>query len=412
MELKYIQRVGFQLKRLVIGSLVGMLFLTACGNEEQDETGNGQQDTGSQEEVKNNNVENEEINNQQEEDAEADNNEEEQSNNMTEQDGREDREVEINDEASDETDKDTSSQEATNTKNTYFDINSKTVQDELFNIDDTNGNNLTFSQDVITEGMTQTEIEDLYGEYDLIYPGHGRPIVVYGNLGVSYSESFPYGTDDEQAREDINPDENRVEDVFFYAGLPYEEVISAVGTPDTDVYETTGGPVSGLLLMEYNIDEQENTIIKGQFHLHENENGELMVDIFQINEEPLSDETLETNEPDVSSYDKETINSFIEAYIDNLMDYYNNGNEDALLTMTPKDSPNFQKLERNKESDNFSNHKTYSLEVLDISEELGEYSVTVEREYSHASSNGREKTQVVYTIFNTTNGFRVFDYEE
>lgn len=179
MELKYIQRVGFQLKRLVIGSLVGMLFLTACGNEEQDETENGQQDTGSQEEVKNNNVENEEINNQQEEDAEADNNEEEQSNNMTEQDGREDREVEINDEASDETDEDTSSQEATNTKNTYFDINSKTVQDELFNIDDTNGNNLTFSQDVITEGMTQTEIEDLYGEYDLIYPGHGRPIVVW-----------------------------------------------------------------------------------------------------------------------------------------------------------------------------------------------------------------------------------------
>lgn len=391
------------------GTLVGMLFLTACGDEEQDEAVNSQQDTESQEEAENNNMENKEKNNELEEDAEAENNEETPSNTEAEQDAHEDSEMEMNDAASVDTDEGTSSEEDTHTKNTHFDINSKAVQDELFNIDD---NTLTFSQDVITEGMTQSEIEDLYGEYDLVYPGHGRPVVIYDNLGVIYSESFPYGTDDEQAREDINPDENRVEDVLFYAGLPYDEVISAIGEPDTDVYETTEGPVSGLLLMEYNIDEQEDTITKGQFSLHEAENGELMVNILQINEEPTDAEATGMSESDVSDYDEETITSFIESYIDSLMDYYNNGDEDILLTMTPKESPNFQKIKRNKESDNFSNHETYHIEVLDITKESGEYSVTVEREYSHASSDGRETTEVIYTIVNTTNGFRVFDYEE
>lgn len=58
MKLKYVQRVGWHLKRLVTGTLVGMLFLTACGDEEQDEAVNSQQDTESQEEAENNNMEN------------------------------------------------------------------------------------------------------------------------------------------------------------------------------------------------------------------------------------------------------------------------------------------------------------------------------------------------------------------
>lgn len=380
-------------------SLLVILTLWGCQNDEQNE------DT---QEAGNENNSEEETDSQVEESG---NDESTETDNQSESDTSEDTDSATNEESTDETEENASSEDSSN-EDTRFDINSDEVQDQLFNLDNADSNSLTFSQDVITEGMTQTEVEDLYGEFDLIYPGEGRPAVIYGNLGVSYSEAFPYGTDDEQAREDIDPDENRVEDVFYYADVPYDEVISALGEPDTDVYETTEGPVGGLLLMEYELEERENSTIIGQFSLHEEDNGELVVDLLQINEEPNDGEMLEPEGTEVSDEDEERINFFIETYIDSLMDYYNNGDSDRLLTMTQTESPNFWAIEENKESGDFSDHETYNIEILDIEETQSEFQVTVEREYSHASSDGRETTEVVYTIIETPRGFQVFDYEE
>lgn len=154
----------------------------------------------------------------------------------------EEQDTDSNESTNNVSEEDTNSEE-NQTPDTQFDIDSETVQQELFNFEQTE-DSLTFSQDVITESMTQTEVENLYGEYDLIYPGHGIPIIIYGNLGVRYSESFT----DEAQEENINPDENTVEDVFYYADTPYDEVVSALGEPDTDVYETTEGPVGGIYI--------------------------------------------------------------------------------------------------------------------------------------------------------------------
>ena len=358
-------------------------------------------------ESENDNTADEETVNQTEQTDEESNHEDNQDDKQSTEDNEN---INTNSEAASDEGNESISSEGGQTSDTHFDVNSETVQQELFNLDQTE-DSLSFSQDVITEGMTQTEVENLYGEYDLIYPGHGIPIIIYGNLGVRYSESFT----DEAEEENVNPDENTVEDVFYFADTPYDEVISALGEPDTDVYETTEGPVGGILLMEYFLEEGDNSTFKGQFNLHEDDNGELIVDLFQIIEEPNDGEMLEpedNQEYEVSELDVERMTFFIETYIDSLMNYYNNGDSDQLLTMTREESPNFWSLEENQESGNFSDHETYNIEILDVEKTRSGFLVTVEREYSHASSNGRETTEVVYNIIDSSQGFRVYDYEE
>lgn len=291
---------------------------------------------------------------------------------------------------------------------TSFDINADEVQAALFSSGSIDGDELTFSQDFITEGMSQTEIEAQFGAYDFVYPGHGRPVTIYGNLGVIYSEIMPHGTDDEMADENINPDENLVENVMYYAGLSYDDVVDALGEPDVDVYETEEGPVSGLLFMEYVIENREDTSIMGRFWLHENEAGEIMVDVMTVDEVPH-----DVNDPgDGQSEDRERIEIFISEYIDDLMNYYNNGNEDILMR-TDETSPNYEKLLENQASGDYQEHETYELIVNEINlVEENVYEVNVSREYAHATSNGRNITEVAYTIVDSPQGMMVYDYVE
>ncbi len=295
---------------------------------------------------------------------------------------------------------------------TLFDINSTEVQETLFSSSSIEENNLTFSQDVITEGMSQTEIEEQFGAYDLVYPGHGRPVTIYGNLGIVFSEIVPHGTNDEFADENVNPDENIVENVMYYAGLPYDEVVDALGEPDDDIYETEGGPVSGLLFMEYVIEDREDSTIIGSFWLHENESGEIMVDVMTVDEVPNDVDDGAAQEPeDIDSDEAERIELFITGYIDDLMNYYNNGNEDILMR-TDETSPNYDKITANQASGDYSNHETYAINVNNITAtEENVYEVIVTREYSHATSNGRNITEVEYTIVETPQGLMLYDYQ-
>lgn len=316
-----------------------------------------------------------------------------------------------------------SSEESANSENqkdgknaTLFDIHSDEVKKILFSSNSVKENHLTFSQDVITQGMSQTEVEEHYGTYDLIYQGHGGPVVIYGNLGVNYSKTLPYGTNDEQADKDINPDKNIVEDVKFYAGLPYDEVVDALGAPDVDVYETKGGPMSGLQLMEYVIEDKKNSTITGTFWLHDNESGEKIVDLMTVDEVPDDAEDITAyhskEAEDIDSKNKERLELFINGYIEDLMGYYNNGDKD-ILSRTRETSPNYKKISTNNASRNYINHETYELDIIDIKAvEENVYEITVSREYSHATSNGRNITEVEYSIVETPQGFMIHDYQE
>lgn len=392
--------------RLVIFSTISLLILTSCQSNENDVEPDGNTEEAtveSSDESANDRTSKEKTSNEQPEtDGSSEAPTEEDVNSEKEGEGT----------ASPEESGDDSS----NPDATSFDIHSDEVQQALFDSGSVKTENLTFSQDVITKGMSQSEVEERYGPYDWIYPGHGSPVVIYGNLGVNYSEVFPYGTNDEQADEDINPDENIVEDVKFYAGLPYDEVVDALGAPDVDVYETEGGPVSGLQLMEYVIEDKEESTITGTFWLHDNESGEKIVDLMTVDEVPDHMEESTVREPqeseDVSEDEEERMKAFISNYTDDLTNYYNNDEED-ILTFTREESPNYEKISVNKASGNYRNHRTYDVDVIDIkNNETNEYEVTVTRNYEHISSNGRRTTVVEYTIVNTPQGFMIYDYEE
>src|SRR5699024_1608998 len=124
-----------------------------------------------------------------------------------------------------------------------FDLNSPEVHSQF--IGTTSGNaDGTFGQNTITKGMTQAEVEKMYGPYDFtLYTGGSAP-AFYGNLAVFYSEYAPYGTGNDTSESSINPDENFVESVYYYAGVTESELIDALGEPDDQ--DDGSGSMNGL----------------------------------------------------------------------------------------------------------------------------------------------------------------------
>lgn len=328
----------------------------------------------------------------------------------------------------------TSSDDTSDRNPIAFDIRSEDVQEALFDPAGVETENPTFSQDTITIGMSQSEVEAQYGEPDFVYPGHGGPVINYGNLGLNYHDSSSFLSNDNQDQEALDPDKNTVTNVMFYADLPYEEVVDALGPPYVDVYETSGGPVEGLQLMDYTIEDREETTITGTFWLYDNEEGEKIVAVMTMDEvsddaESASNRGTEEKEEvgeddneredfmspqeteDLSEDDEERMTAFINNYTEDLTNYYNNDDE-TIHTFTDEQSPNYEKISANKTSGNYSNHETYDVDVTDIEIEGGEYTVTVSRDYEHISSNGRRTTVVEYTTFNTPKGFMIYDYKE
>ncbi|GAA3716599.1 hypothetical protein GCM10022378_03550 [Salinicoccus jeotgali] len=395
--------------RLVLFSILSLLILSSCqsdaaSDDEADSTKTGTEEASVQDSGDNadtNASENEKNNEEPDAGASSEEPTEESKNNRNES----------TTESSDgQTDESNNKQNAT-----AFDIHSNSVQQTLFDPDGVKTENLTFSQDVITEGMSRAEVEARYGSYDLIYPGHGGPVVIYGNLGVNYSDPGPFINEDEQTEETANPEENTVTNVMYYAGLPYEKVVDALGTPDVDVYETEGGPVSGQQLMKYEIEDKEDSTVIGTFWLHDNEAGEKIVDIMTMDDVP--DDVEQVADPDSEetgelSEEEKRITHFIEGYIEELMAYYN-GNAEDIMTFTRENSPNFEKISANKDSGNYRNHETYGINVKDVTQSDGNtYEVTTTRKYSHATSNGKRLTEVEYSIVETPQGFMIFDYQE
>lgn len=112
-----------------------------------------------------------------------------------------------------------------------FDINSPEVQSQFIGTDNINDEGY-FEQDAITVGMSQTEIEEKYGPYDFTLQAGGSAPAFYGNLAMIYSEFAPYGDGEDASDSSINPDENYVEAVYYYAGITENELIEAWGEPE------------------------------------------------------------------------------------------------------------------------------------------------------------------------------------
>ncbi|WP_020008533.1 hypothetical protein [Salinicoccus albus] len=392
--------------RVIFLSIISLLILSSCqSNETSEETANNAADNTDETTAESSD---ESTNNETSEETAS---KEQSETNETSEGPTEENKNSAN-EAEEQKSANNSNDNENNQNATAFDIHSDAVQQALFSPSSIEEENLTFSQDVITQGMSRAEVEEQYGTYDLIYPGEGAPVVIYGNLGVVYSDSRPFIPNKDPGEENTTPDENNVEDVLFYAGLPYNEVVEALGEPDVGVYETEGGPVGGVQRMEYVIEDKETATVKGVFDLHENEAGEEIVGSMLVTEEPDDADESTAQQPEESgTINRDRFDAFISNYINSLMAYYNNGN-DTILDYMREESPMYEKISSNKASGNYRNHETYHTEIIDITNVEGNvYEVIVSREYSHETSNGRSTTEVEYTIVETPQGFMIFDYQ-
>lgn len=309
-----------------------------------------------------------------------------------------------------------------------FDINSQEVQSQLFGT--TSGNeDGTFVQDAITNGMTQTEVEEKYGPYDFtFYVEGGASPAFYGNLAVVYSESAPYGqgNGNDSSDSNINPDENYVENVWYFAHTTEAELLEAFGEPDE--YNAGDRTMNGLPHYIYEGEGEDGKYFitgVGTFNTPEGERiGLIKREIFDENPKSANTTSTEpryldeyytsgfpvtlTEEYDYFTYD--TLRNFIfQTYLDSLADYYNDVNNDVLSLL---DGNALEKIQANKASGNFSNHNNYpgtTVSARQISDR--EYTITVNRTYSHATSNGEETSEVTYTVSDTDGMLKITDFQ-
>ncbi len=329
--------------------------------------------------------------------------------------------------AEDKDNQTTESEEHTKASNSalLFDINSPEVQSQLLGTSAGNDQG-TFEQDVITEGMTQTEVEELYGPYEFTFYAGGASPAFHGNLGVVYSERAPYGPGDDGSDSSINPDENYVEYVWYFAHITEEELINALGEPDQ--YDDGSRSMNGLPHYVYEGEGEDGRYFITGASTYNSPEGEriglIKREIFDEDpkEQASSDNGKRyfedyytegfpielTEEDDYFTYD--TLRNFIfKTYLDSLADYYNDENDDVLSIL---EGNALDKIQANKASGNFADHQNYpgtTVSVQQISER--EYQITVNRTYSHATSNGQETSQVTYTVLDTNGMLKITDYQ-
>jgi len=392
--------------------------MTACSNDtENNETAS--------EESSEENSEEKNIENREEDEADTANTENQEESEA----GQSEEESEpADDTEEDKTGKQTAADQADQSDSSsdlMFDLNSPEVQAQLLGTSAGNDEG-TFEQDFITEGMTQTEVEELYDPYEFTFYSGGASPAFHGNLGVVYSERAPYGPGDDGSDSSINPDENYVEYVWYYAHIESDELINALGEPDDYndgsqsmnglphyVYEGEGDDgryyITGA--STYNSPEGERIgLIKREIFDEDpkeqasSDNGERYFEDYFTEGFPVE----LTEEDDYFTYD--TLRNFIfKTYLDNLADYYNDENDDVLSIL---EGNALDKIQANKASGNFADHQNYpgtTASVQQISER--EYQITVNRTYSHATSNGQETRQVTYTVLDTNGMLKITDYE-
>lgn len=398
--------------------LILLLIMTACSNDtENNETAS--------EESSEENSEEKNIENREEDEADTANTENQEESEA----GQSEEESEpADDTEEDKTGKQTAADQADQSDSSsdlMFDLNSPEVQAQLLGTSAGNDEG-TFEQDFITEGMTQTEVEELYDPYEFTFYSGGASPAFHGNLGVVYSERAPYGPGDDGSDSSINPDENYVEYVWYYAHIESDELINALGEPDDYndgsqsmnglphyVYEGEGDDgryyITGA--STYNSPEGERIgLIKREIFDEDpkeqasSDNGERYFEDYYTEGFPVE----LTEEDDYFTYD--TLRNFIfKTYLDNLADYYNDENDDVLSIL---EGNALDKIQANKASGNFADHQNYpgtTASVQQISER--EYQITVNRTYSHATSNGQETSQVTYTVLDTNGMLKITDYE-
>lgn len=401
------------------------LLLVACGNEEAASEDNEETaENESSEDVTKLEEENEELKKQLEE---QENEDTEEASAESENDDNKDSSSKENSSTEDEQSEKSDDQDNnTEVNKSYliFDLNSPEVQSQF--IGTTEGSkDGTFDQNTISTGMTQTEVEEMYGPYDFtLYTGGSAP-AFYGNLAVVYSEYAPYGTGNDTSDSSINPDENFVEGVYYYAGVTESELIDALGEPDENV--SSDQSMNGLPYYVYQGEGKDGKYYITGATTFETPDGNTI----GLIKRDILDEKPEDNSTNSSTdmyfddfahtsgfpitltksddfYIFDTLTNFTNDYISYLVAYYNDESDDVLDYIS---GSALDKIYANKETGNFSDHQNYYTEMTSIIQsDVDEYQVTLDRTYSHATSDGESTSSVTYTVIDN-GALQVVDYK-
>lgn len=399
-----------------------ILLLAACGNNEEPSTEEATATEGEDNsEMTELEEENEELRRQLEEQDEEDGDEEV----AVEETGEDDTNAETK--GSEDTQ---SSEKAGNQDNKtegdrsdlVFDINSPEVQ-AYINKNDNYDDEGNFVQDAISVGMTQSEIETLYGMHDFIIPSLStEAAAIYENVAVVYEERGPYvaGTDS-----DIDPDYNRANRVLYFSNLPIDELLDTMGTPDSQLTNLMG--TQNYIYEGDSSNDEWGTIVLSE---HETSEGLRFGSLSVYDDEMVSNDDSTSNTANEGSYfgDEaqtegfpvtlteeddnfiyDTLRNFIfSTYLNSLADYYNDV-DNEILNLTEGNA--LQTVQENKESGYFQDYQNGTGDIVSIEQiSENEYSVTVNRTFSHASSDGEQSTQVTYTVADIDGVLKISDF--
>lgn len=399
---------------------VFVLVLAACGNSEDTSSEEDGVATGeSTNEMSELEEENEELRRQLEEQEDENGNDEASEEAEA---GSDDNETESSDtvEGTESEDNQNDNTEG-DRSDLVFDINSSEVQSQL--IGTNSGNNEgNFEQDAITIGMSQTEVEEMYGAYDFSFYYQGAAPAFYENLAVVYSELGPYGQGDgsDASMNDINPDENIIESVYYYAGITESEMIEALGEPDDQddgsrsmnglphyIYEGEGEDgryyTTGASTINTPQGERIGLIMRGIHEENPNEANQSTV-----NEEDIP--VTEEPDPNAEIKDEYDYEYLLTEYLQRLAAHYNMVEYDDVYYYLKRGSAAYDKIAENKASGHFTGHETIDVELIELTD-LGDGTVELnaDRVYSHDNSEGQRIANVNYIVNAETH--EVLDFE-
>lgn len=371
------------MKKIFLIQIIVLVFvISACSNSEENE------------EVTNENAEETET-----EDSTESTEVETEENESTEEDSTTEAQV---DDTEGENEESTGTASVNPKDGLYFDLNSPEVQAQFFSTTEGNEDG-TFKQDLITNGMTQTEVEEKYGAYDFTFPTGGGSPAIYGNLGVMYSERAPYGTgEDDSSNSNINPDENYVEYVWYYARVTGDELTQILGEPD--IYEEEES-MNGLPFYVYQGQGEDGRYYSTGASTYNSPDGEMV----GLVKREIFDELPGEDNAMIEADEEEAISVIEETYPPLLADYYNNETENVTRYVA---GDALEKIQANRESGDFAVHQSISMEITNV-EQLSdtEYQITANRTYSHAGSNGEQTEEVTYTLTQDGNTFVITNFE-
>ena len=381
------------MKKLWWSQIIVLIFvLSACSNsEENEETSNDSTEETETEKSTESTDDETEDNEPTEEEGSKDESTEEDSTTEKQSDDSEGENEESTDTASEDPKADL-----------YFDLNAPEVQAQFFSTTEGNEDG-TFQQDLITNGMTQTEVEEKYGTYEFTFPTGGGSPAIYGNLGVMYSERAPYGTgEDDSSNPNINPDENYVEYVWYYARVTGDELTQILGEPD--VYQEEES-MNGLPFYVYQGEGEDGRYYSTGASTYNSPDGEMV----GLVKREIFDELPGEDNAMIEADEEEAISVIEETYPPLLADYYNNETENVTRYVA---GDALEKIQANRESGDFAVHQSISMEITNV-EQLSdtEYQITANRTYSHASSNGEQTEEVTYTLTQDGNTFVITNFE-